>query len=198
MLLSKQKLKINILVFVAVVAILVIIGIVPLLSSFFKNSKDLDAKNKSAYSLDQQIAALKDFQANNNIYQQSVQKLKSSFVFGEAPIEFIEFLEAEAIRQGLDIDITSVKDSSEKKANRLTMAFQVSLSGDFPDVLGFIKRLEQSPWLLKIDQASIQRLGDKEKAYNFQETKPGEVVLTLSFKAFSNYLGTASNNNEKN
>jgi len=62
------------------------------------------------------------------------------------------------------------------------------LGGSFPKCLAFLKRLEQSPWLIKIDQANMDRVEEKNKPQSFKNLGEGEVVLTLSFKTFSNYL----------
>ncbi|MDD5433524.1 MAG: hypothetical protein PHE77_02615 [Candidatus Pacebacteria bacterium] len=186
---ANKKIKLDILIFLIVLTVIIFTGVVPLVSDFSKNSENLSNRKKDLFFLEQQISALQDFQNNSAFYQPSVQKLNSSFVSQEAPIEFIEFLEEEAQKQQLDISISSVKDESEEKGTRFTMAFQVSLSGDFPEVLIFLQRIEQSPWLLKIDQASVQRVGEKEKLYNAKSAQAGQVVLVLSFKTFSNYLG---------
>lgn len=190
MLTAKQKIKIDAIIFVLVFITLIFFGISPLLSELFKTTKDLSSRKAVLKILENQITALQDFQNNSLAYQQNIQKLDSSFVSDEAPVEFIEFLEKLANNQGLEIALSSVKDASEKKGNRLTTAFQATIVGDYPVVLSFLKKLEQSPWLIKIDQVDINRIEEKAKPFGFSAGNVGQVVLKIGFKTFSNYLGT--------
>ena len=190
MLTAKQKIKIDAIIFVLVFITLIFFGISPLLSELFKTTKDLSSRKAVLKILENQITALQDFQNNSLAYQQNIQKLDSSFVSDEAPVEFIEFLEKLANNQGLEIALSSVKDASEKKGNRLTTAFQATIVGDYSAVLVFLKKIEQSPWLIKIDQVDINRIEEKAKPFGFSAGNVGQVVLKIGFKTFSNYLGT--------
>lgn len=187
---SKKKIKIDIVIFALVFIVLISFCLFPLLSKLFKTTKEITSKKAELKLLENQINALQDFQNNSLAYEQDIQKLNQAFVSSEAPVEFIEFLEKLANSQGLEISLSSVKDASEKKGERLTTVFQATIAGNYPAVLSFLKKLEQSAWLIKIDQVDINRIEDKTKPYGFTTTKAGQVVLKLGFKTFSNYLGT--------
>ncbi len=186
---SKKKIKIDIIIFIIIFIVLIVFCLAPLLTKIFVITKELASKKNMLEALEKQTLALNDFQNNILIYQQNIQKIDKSFVAEEAPVEFIGFLEKLANNYGLEIVLSSVKDVSEKKSNRLTTAFQAVITGDYPVVLVFLKKLEQSPWLIKIDQVNIERVGEKSMAYSQENAKTGQVVLSLGFKAFSNYLG---------
>jgi len=188
MLTAKQKIKIYFAVFFLAVVLLIFLGLAPLLAGLLKTSKELTGKKDTLVLIEGQIAALEEFQKNNLAYQANVKKVDASFISEEAPIEFIEFLEKEAQNQGLDIIISSVKEASDKKSLRITTVFQVAFGGSFPKCLTFLKRLEQSPWLLKIDQVGLDRISEKNKLLSFKNLREGDVVLNLSFKTFSRYL----------
>lgn len=190
---AKQKIKIDIVVFALVALLMVFLGLMPLLSSLAKTSRELSVQKAILLTLENQIAVLKDFQDSEPLYQANVEKIDASFIAQEAPIAFIEFLEQEAQAQGLDILISSVKEASEKKAMRLTTAFQAAVAGSFSDCFTFLKRLEKSPWLVKIDQINMDRVGEKEKPLSFKNLSEGEVVLNLAFKTFSSYLTSFAN-----
>lgn len=185
---EKQKIKINVAVFVAFLILAVFLGIVPLSSQLSLDSKNLATKKSTLSFLESQIKALNDFQNSSLDYQQKISKLESSFVSQEAPIEFIEFLEQEALKQGLKLSLSSVGVVSEKKGSRPTIGFKATLTGEFPDTLVFLKKIEKSPWLIKVEQVSIDRVGDKNKSLDTKDVQVGHVVLNLSFKTFSNYL----------
>lgn len=185
---EKQKIKIDIAVFVAFLTLAVFLGIVPLSSGLSLDSKNLATKKGTLSFLESQIKALEDFRNSGLEYQQKINKIDSSFVFQEAPIDFIKFLEQKASSQGLKISLSSTGGAPEKKENRLTIGFQATLTGQFPNALVFLKKIEKSPWLIKIEQVSISRAGDKNNLDSEKNRQVGQVNLTLSFKTFSNYL----------
>ena len=185
---ARQKIKIDIAIFAAFLIAAVFLGIVPLSSRLSLDSKNLAAKKSALSFLESQIKTLNDFQSSNLDYQQKISKLNASFVSQEAPIEFIEFLEQEASNQGLKISLSSVGGTSEQKGSRLTIGFQAILTGQFPSALVFLKKIEKSPWLIKVDQVNISRIGDKNMPYGAENVQMGQVTLILSFKTFSNYI----------
>ncbi len=185
---AKQKIKIYFAVFFLAVVLLIFLGLAPLLAGLLKTSKELTGKKDTLVLIEGQIAALEEFQKNNLAYQANVKKVDVSFISEEAPIEFIEFLEKEAQNQGLDFLISSVKEASDKKSLRVITVFQAALGGSFPECLTFLKRLEQSPWLIKIDQVGLDRISEKNKLLSFKDLREGDVVLNLNFKTFSRYL----------
>lgn len=190
--LSRQKIKINITVFSLVFILAIIFGVGPAFSRLLDLSKNLSNQKEKLNFLEKQIEALENFQKSDLIYQQHINKLNSSFILAQAPIDFIEFLEKSASKNNLKASIASVSSVSEKRGDRLTMVFQATFSGDFPDVFNFLKKIEQSPWLIKIDQVSISRVDEKDKVFEAEGLKTGQVILRLSFQAFSNYLGETS------
>lgn len=186
---SKQKIKINIVAFSIIFVLAIIFGVSPSFSKLLAVSQNLSTQQGKLNFLEEQIKVLEDFQKSDLIYQQYINKLNSSFVWAQAPIDFIEFLEKEASKNNLQASISSVSNVSEKKGDRLTMIFQATFTGDFPDAFNFLKKIEQSPWLIKIDQVSIDRADEKSNLYEKEGLRVGQVGLRISFQAFSNYLG---------
>lgn len=176
---SKKKIKIDIVIFICVFVVLLIFCLSPILTKIFETTKELTSKKTILDNLEKQTIALQDFQNNSSTYEQNIQKIDKSFVSQEAPVEFIEFLEKLANSQGLKISLSSVRDISEKRGNRLTTVFQATITGDYPTVLVFLEKLEQSPWLIMTDQVSIDKVRDNSSY----------VILSLGFKTFSNYIG---------
>ncbi|MDD5738732.1 MAG: hypothetical protein PHY72_02280 [Candidatus Pacebacteria bacterium] len=188
---AKQKIKIDIAVFIAFLILVIFLGIIPLSSQLSFDSKNLATKKSALSFLESQIKALSDFQNSSLEYQQKINKLDSSFVSQEAPIEFIEFLEQEALNQGLKISLSSAERVSEQKGSRLTMGFMATLTGGFPNILAFLKKVEGSPWLIKVEQVDVSRISANNKLYGAEDAQIGQVILNLSFKTFSNYLSPA-------
>lgn len=186
---SKKKIKIDVAIFVGIFIALIFLCLSPLLSKLFKTTNELANKKNVLTALENQINALQDFQNNSLFYEQNIQKINQVFVSEEAPVEFIGFIEKLANKYGLEIFFPSVRDVSEKNRNRIITSFQTTLTGDYPFVLNFLKKLEQSPWLIKIEQVDMSRVGEKTKIYGSSGVEDGQVSLKLEFKTFSNYLG---------
>jgi hypothetical protein len=174
---AKKKIKVDVAIFIAVFVALLFLCFSPLLAKLLETTKELANRKALLKSLEEQIAVLQDFQNNNLVYQENIKKLDSSFISSEAPVEFIGFLEELAKKYGLEISLSSVKDTFEKKESRVTTSFQATIIGDYPIALAFLKKLEQSPWLIKVDQVDIDRV-----------EKDSKVTLKLGLKTFSNYL----------
>ncbi len=188
MITAKQKIKVNVIIFVAFLLVAIFFGIIPLSSKLSKESKDLSVKKNKLSFLENQIKTLEDFQNSSVEYQQKINKLDSSFIYQEAPIDFIEFLEKEALNQRLRISLSSTRGSSEQKGSRLTIGFQAKLVGQFPNALVFLKKVEKSPWLIKVDQVNISRLQESTNPNNADSVQAGQVSLNVNFKTFSNYI----------
>ena len=193
MLKAKQKIKIDIVVFSLFLVLIIFLAIVPLSSQLKKDSKNLATKKSALIFLENQIKALNDFQNSSSKYQEKISKLNSSFVSKEAPIEFIEFLEKEAKKQGLKISLSSNMTPVEQKENSLTVGFGATLTGDFPDVLVFLQKMEKSPWLIKVEQVNINRIESQSNFYQLEDAKVGQVTLSLNFKTFSSYISQKEN-----
>jgi len=186
---SKQKIKASVALFVIAFILLIIFGVCPAVSKLKAVSKNLSEQKGKFIFLEEQIKVLDDFQKSDSVYQQHINKLNTSFIYAQAPIEFIEFLEKEASKNNLQAVISSVSNVSEKKGSRLIMVFQATFSGSFPNVYNFLRKIEQSPWLIKIDQATIERVDESNKSLEAENLKTGKVILKLNFQTFSNYLG---------
>jgi|GEM_PF-1755439 Tfp pilus assembly protein PilO len=188
MLNAKQKIKIYVLVFCLLTIILAIFVIKPLVQNIVKISDTLAKQKEDIALVQKQIDILARFQKNKNEYEQNLQKIGAGFVSEKAPVDFIEFLEQEAQKQNIQIAIVSIQHPNDKNTPQNTMLFQITLAGSFPHCFAFLRRLEQSPWLVRIDNLNIKRAKDKEKIADFEELKEGEVILSLNFKTYSSYL----------
>jgi len=53
--------------------------------------------------------------------------------------------------------------------------------------------MEKSPWLIKIEKVSINRVEGKKNSYKEEVAEVGQVTLSLSFKTFSSYVSQKEN-----
>ncbi len=193
MLKEKQKIKIDIAVFSLFLILIIFLAITPLSSQLKEDSGNLATKKSTLIFLENQIKALNDFQNSGSQYQDKINKLDTSFVSKEAPVDFIEFLEKQAKKQNLKITLSSTALKTSQKEALLAVGFRAVLIGDFPDALIFLQKMEKSPWLVKVEQVSINREGFQNNSHQTEDVKVGQVTLSLSFETFSSYVSQQEN-----
>ncbi len=184
----KKQIYIIVSAFFLLAIFLVLFLVYPLSKEITQSSGELVSQINSRLALKSQYDQALNFKQKYESYQQNLNKADDLFIDPQNPVDFIEFLEKEAQNQGLDFLISSVKEASDKKSLRVITVFQAALGGSFPECLTFLKRLEQSPWLIKIDQVGLDRISEKNKLLSFKDLREGDVVLNLNFKTFSRYL----------
>lgn len=109
------------------------------------------------------IKKLKEFQAVSEIYQPNLEKINQLFINSAEPINFIKFLEKEAARSQLLIEISPLLSKQKKDDPWPSLNFQLTLSGFFPDFLKFFKKLESSSYLIEILNLRVRKLSSKEE-----------------------------------
>ncbi len=183
---SKRKLYLTFAVFGCIFAALIICGILPLFTKVRDNSRDL-VRQKTALNLFQaQLSSLADFQKKYPLYQEYLTKIKNSFVDPTAPINFMEFLEAQAEKAGLRIKISALSSSQTSPGFWLSTQLEISLAGSLKNCLRFLEELQHSPWLVEIFELSIGRL--HESVFGREESKsltPNDMYCAVSLKVFS-------------
>ena len=100
---------------------------------------------------------LKKFQSTYEIYQANLRKMDQLFVDKEEPVDFIEFLEAEAMRVKLTINLTPLTLKAGKKDVWPSTSFQAEMAGSFPNFLRFLDKIESSPYLLVLSDFSLNK-----------------------------------------
>ena len=108
---------------------------------------------------------------NLQLFHQQIDSIKSSllnnlFIDPEIPLDFVAFVESEAKNLDLSIKISpyNLKPSSEKSTWDF-VSYQVEVqTNNFGDIYKFLKRLENSKWLLEIYSLEIYPKEENLKA----------------------------------
>ncbi len=182
----KKKVYITLFVFSLLIGVLLRFGFFQVFQGLKGSSQELLLQKKVLDLFQSQVKDLENFQRDYSLFQPVLEKLQSSFVDKEVPIDFIEFLERETAKTGLSIKISPLAVSLNERDPWLPVVFSVSVGGVSSDCLRFLERLEQSPWLVEISQLNIERITEKSaRTKEFETLKVGDVYSTLILKAFS-------------
>ena len=180
----KRKIYITSLCFLIIFSLAIIFGILPLLAELKKSSELLDFQKKALNLFQSQLIDLENFQQKYSLYQPTLERIEKSFVSPEAPVLFVEFLEEEAQKSDIEIEISPLTLSPAKTDPWQNIGFQVFIGGPFPNCLKFLERLEQSSWLVEIFQLNIHRIEEGGREKRLEGLLPGDVSFNISLKTF--------------
>ncbi|MBZ9572717.1 hypothetical protein KJA17_00775 [Patescibacteria group bacterium] len=180
---AKRKIYIISICFFVIFTLAIIFGITPLVGEIKKSSENLIFQKRAFNLFQSQLKDLENFQKNYSLYQSTLERIEKSFVVLEAPIDFIEFLEKEAQKSDLKIEISPLTLPPAETDPWGSTGFQISVGGPFPSCLKFLERLERSPYLVEIFQLNIERIEEKGNR-RFEGLSPGDVSFNIALKAF--------------
>jgi Tfp pilus assembly protein PilO len=172
----KIKIYITSAVFALIFIILVVFFIIPLFGKIKVNAQELAVeKNKAIFAKDQaeELMAFK----NNEDYKKNLENINKTFVDPNNPVDFIKFLEKIALESSLKPKISLITSAVDKNKSAPwpSVNFQISIAGDFFDILNFSNKLETGPYPVKIQTLSLKRVEQKINA------KRSEIKITGNF-----------------
>ena len=118
------------------------------------NSEDILSAKLDTALFKVQVKEVEDFKLNYNKYLPNFQKIDQFIVSVQNPLDFIEFLEGLAFDNGLSISMSPFYGA--KKAELGITSAQLSVAGGFSDILQFLKELEDSRYLVSIQDLAIE------------------------------------------
>ena len=156
--LPKNKIYTTLAAFVLAILSLILFFVYPLWLEVKNNSKKLLSEKNEAAMLIAQSDDVENFKKVYDSYKPDLEKINQLFVDPQNPVEFIKFLEDTAFAFGImsKISLVPVPESQEKPD---TVSFQIFFNDDFLKILHFIEKLENGPYLIQIQNASIKSAG---------------------------------------
>ncbi len=162
------------------ILLLLVVGVVyPLfLGVQQKSSKIISIKKKEKI-----IENLKCYQDKEKI-KEDMEKIDSLFTDSQAPINLIQFWEETAKENNLLLEVNSVSLKSDKEDLWKSIGFQMNLLGDYISFLKFLGKIEYSPFLMKVQQITInsvekEKLNKKEEKTNLSKNNLIKAVVVL-------------------
>lgn len=181
----EKKINLSIAVLVILVLSFSIFLIYPLFSEIKNASRELILKKEDLLFFERNIENLTKFQVRYREIEPNLEKISSLFIDTKAPVRFISFLEGLAENFQFPIEISTAQTPKAKEDLWPSLSFTIKTIAPFSQFAVFLEKLENSPYLIEIQNLNIQRLTEKElQLKEFEEYKLGDVRISLSLKVF--------------
>jgi hypothetical protein len=148
------------------------------------NSRALVFQKKELVLLENKIKDLEEFEKEYKTYKGELEKINKLFIEPENPVEFINFLNflrKTATDSEVAINISPPSQKKEVSSEPWPyITFQISGAGKFKNVIRFLEKIENSPYLIEISGLSLKIMAEAEK-----KSSPGEISANLFLKAFT-------------
>tara|TARA_Y100000310_G_C20561074_1_gene753088 strand:- start:138 stop:683 length:546 start_codon:yes stop_codon:yes gene_type:complete len=160
MICKKNSLMVSV-IFGLICLSLVVFLIYPIFKGIRTKSQELSETKKELFLLQKRTTDLKEIQGRYDEWTKSLERIENLFIDPEVPIDLIKFWEQTAQQTGITIEIAPSLSNTEKETWD-SVGFQLSLQGSFNGFLEFLKKVETSPYLIKIDNLMIKKITEKD------------------------------------
>ncbi len=182
----KNKINLTIIFLFVLVFILTLSLIHPTFLKIKNISKEIKETQAKTTFLAAENKNLDDFRKFYKENEENFKKLDKLFINPAAPVEFISFLEKTAQTVGLSLKISPAITTKNPKDPWPSLSFQLILSSSFPDFLKFLAKLESSPYLIEVQDLTINKLIESElPAEEFKKLPLGSVKVNVLIKVYT-------------
>lgn len=181
---KNNRIKIILSIFILSSLFLIIFFVWPLTKEIKKNSEDLVSAKNNIVDLEAQINETNNFKKVYENYKPNLDKIDQLFINSNYLVDFIEFLENTAFNSNVTSQISLPPAS--KNSQQFVM-FQFISEGTFFDMLNFIKKIESGPYLIEIENLTIQNsTQNSNRDKNISEGYSSRYIeATFTIKAFT-------------
>jgi hypothetical protein len=165
---TKQRIGLASLGFFALLGLVIFLVAAPLIRQIRNDGLELSAKKKGIELLYQDWRVLESSRKEYLKIEGELNSLPTILPPGEA-LKFIMLIEniAQSTNNQQEVSVIS---SNTKEKNDQPIDFQITLRGDFSNLIKFIAYLENAPYYNEINSVQIKGLSDKD----IQSIKEGE------------------------
>ena len=185
---SNNKIYIILSIFASASLILAVFFIWPVLEEIGNNSKDLISEKNNLVTLAAQNNETDNFRKNYETYRPNLEKIDQLFIDPTNPVDFIKFLEDTATSSQItsQISLQPIPQGLHQSSQNFII-FQFSSDGSFSEMLNFAEKIEAGPYLIEIENLTIQTSegpagASPENIYNDYSSR--KVDATFAIKAF--------------
>jgi len=160
---EKNKILLAIVISLIIDLLIILCLVVPAFKEIEQASSKLLYYKKKLALVRGEVANFQDFEAHHKLYLKNLQEMDALiqnqlFIDKEVPLELVSFCEEEASRENLQFEITPLRVPSQKEEAPFDfLTIRIKLEGKFPNLLRFLKRLENSQWLVEVQQINISK-----------------------------------------
>ncbi|MFH1582206.1 MAG: hypothetical protein ABIA08_00365 [bacterium] len=170
---TRQKNNISIFIFLMLFVLIFFFVISPLLKNIKSMARELSSQENRLITLQLKMDGLEQFKSIYKDLEDNLEKIDDLLVDSEVPVGFINFLENEAQQSNLDFEISSANNQTNKIDSWPYIIFQATANGNFSNLLKFLEKIENSPYLIEIININIREIGN------------GAIKATFSIKVFA-------------
>jgi len=152
-----KKIYLSIIIVGVLNIVLIIFYIFPLYRQIEDISKEIISNKEKMILLKQEKEEFQKLEEFYNIHQSDFNRIEHLFINPEIPLEFIQFLEQTASSSQIQLEISSMTKNKEKESLWPSLSFQLSLSGSLSNFLNFLKKIENSPYLIEFIDLNIKK-----------------------------------------
>lgn len=174
---TSKNITIFLIIWSTIVLVFIIFLIYPLFNEIRGASQNFISQKNRLLELEIRAENFRELQQIYKIYQPDFKKIDQLFINAEEPINFIEFLEEEAILAQISIEMLPFPPKEDDPWP--SMDFRLTLEGPFPNFLKFLERLESSIYLIEILNLHLKRLNE-----DLNEDE-GNIEATLLIKVYT-------------
>lgn len=182
----KKRIVINSIIFGTVGLALIGLLIYPLFKGIKRNSETLAAMKGELVLSQGKSVDLEKIKKDYDKHRPDLEKIQWLFVDPNIPIDLIESWEKAAIDSGVSGDISPISLKAAKTDPWDSIAFQVIITGSFPDFLRFLQKIETNLYLTEIKSLTVKRLSEQElKSGKHERFSSGDISANLKVKVFT-------------
>lgn len=194
----KTQTNISIVTVTALAFLLLFFLIQPCLTQAVKSGEKLSEMKEESAVLETKIKNLQNFKPK---YEKEIKPILQSkedlFIDPQNPVFFISLMEESALQNGLVIDISSAQIFTAQNAPEEpwpSLNFKISLNGTMPEILKFLERMANLPYLVEINGLNIAKESQvqnqdkaKEAASEKNEKENATKILNQEEKARASF-----------
>jgi len=157
--------------------VLIIFALYPLLKNIKKNSEEFISVKKELILTQRKTAIIEENKETYRNMEPDLKKMDGLFVDPEIPIDLIRFWEKTAVDSKALINISLFSLAAAETEPWGVTGFQIRIESAYADFLKFLDKIENGPYLVKVQNLMIKKLID--------EPASSDINVTLSVKVFS-------------
>lgn len=151
----QRKIYLAIFSFVILIFLMAVFVFIPLFESIKDNSKELISQRTNLASLETKIKNLNQIKNAYYNFESNLKEVDELFVNPEVPVEFISFLEKISKDSQIKIKISLASSGKTEEDFWPFIIFQLNAEGVSPNLLRFLEKLENAPYLTEIQNITL-------------------------------------------
>jgi len=182
-----QKISLAAIGFLALLGLIIYLIAVPLVSQIKNDGFELSEKKQNVELLYQDWRILEDSRKEYLKIQSELNSLPAILPSGEA-LKFIMMVESIAQSTDNRQEVSAVSNAGAKKENSAPLDFQITVHGNFSNLIKFLAYLENAPYYNEINSLQIKSLSAKDlqglKEGEGMGLKTGDIAVTLKISVY--------------